>query len=131
MVPPTANRFHRELRSIMIDPDIHPRWMKALVRYTMSLCQIGQQAIINAFSKILDEKEAEKMAMSTMQELLSEGKIQGKKEMILDLLEDRFGKVPETIRVTLNSYSDLTALRSLAVLAGSCKSLDEFKDGLR
>ena len=75
------------------------------------------------------------MAMSTMQEIEArgeiKGKVEGKKETILDILKDRFGKVPKTISDTVNSYSDLTALRSLAVFAGSCKSLDEFKDALR
>ena len=75
------------------------------------------------------------MAMSTAQELRLEGEargiIKGKKDAVLDFLEGRFGKVPKTIRNSVNSYSDLTALQSLSVLAGSCKTLDEFKDGLR
>ena len=79
------------------------------------------------------------MAMSTMQELLLEGEargriqgeIKGEKNAIFRFLEGRFGKVPKMIRNSVNSYSDLTALQSLSVLAGSCKTLDEFKDGLR
>jgi len=107
-------------------------WMQALVNYALAICRIGQEVIFTAFSKILDEKEARRMAMSTAQELRSEGKVESKKETILDLLEDRFGKVPQTICDAVNAYSDLTALRSLAVFAGSCKSLDEFAaDGLR
>jgi predicted transposase YdaD len=113
-------------------------WMTAFVRYAMSLCRIGQQAIYNAFSKILDEKEAQKMATSTMQELLLEGeakgeakgKVQGKRDAVLDCLTARFGNVPKAISDVVNSYNDLTALTSLVVLASTCKSLDEFKDGL-
>ena len=75
------------------------------------------------------------MAMSTAQELRLEGeakgKIQGKKDTILNFLKGRFGKVPKPISDTVNSYNDSTALDSLSVLAGSCKTLDEFKDGLR
>jgi hypothetical protein len=59
------------------------------------------------------------------------GKVEGKKETILDVLTGRFGKVPKSISDTVKSYSDLTALQSLSVLAGSCESLDEFADGLR
>jgi hypothetical protein len=85
--------------------------------------------------KLLNEKEARKMATSTMQELMLEGEVRGKiqdrKETILDLLGARFGKVPKTISNTVSSYSDLTALKSLSVLAGTCDSLDEFAEGLR
>jgi len=124
------DRVASRLSAVRNDPKV-AGGMRALIRYTISLCRIGQQAIINAFSKILDEKEAEKMAMSTMQELLNEGEVKGEKGAILRFLEGRFGKVPQTICEAVNSYSDLTALQSLSVLAGSCKSLDEFKDGLR
>ena len=75
------------------------------------------------------------MAMSTAQELRLEGEargeLKGKKDSILDCLAARFGKVPKTIRDTVNSYSDLIALKSLVGFAGTCDSLDEFKDGLR
>ncbi len=127
------DRVTDRLAAVRNDPRA-PGWMQALVRYTISLCEIGTQAIIKAFSKILDEKEAEKMAMSTAQKLMlegkTEGKIEGKKETILDVLEARFGRVPKTIRDTVNSYIDEIALKSLVVLASTCKSLDEFKDGL-
>ena len=110
-------------------------WMKALVNYTIALCQIGQEVIYKSFTKILSEKEAKKMAMSTMQEIEARGEIRGeikgKKGSIHDVLKARFGKVPKAISDTVNSYSDLTALTSLVVFAGSCKSLDEFKEGLR
>ena len=79
------------------------------------------------------------MAMSTMQEIEARGEVRGeargkiesKKETILDLLEARFGKVPKAISNTVNSYSDLVALQSLSVFAGTCGSLNEFKEGLR
>jgi hypothetical protein len=109
--------------------------MKALVRYTISMCRIGQEIIYKSFLKILNEEEAKKMATSTMQEIEARGEVRGelkgKKETILDLLEGRFGNVPTSISDTVKSYSDLTALRSLSVLAGTCGSLNEFADGLR
>ena len=109
--------------------------MGALVTYAMSLCRFGQQAIYNAFSKILDEKEARKMAMSTAQELFlqgeASGEIKGEKNAILTVLTAKFGKVPKAVRDAVNSYSDLTALNSLTATAGTCKSLNEFKNELR
>jgi len=128
------DRVASRLTAVRNDPRA-AGWMTALVRYTMSLCRIGQEAIYNAFSKILNEQEARKMAMSTAQKLILEGKVQGKVEgekgAILRFLKARFGKVPKSISDAVNSYSDLTALQSLSSLAGTCKSLDEFKDGLR
>jgi predicted transposase YdaD len=132
------DRVTERLAAVRKDPRA-AGWMTALVRYSLSICRIGQEAVVKAFTKILSQKEAEKMAMSTAQELILEGetrgkvkgKVEGKKEAILDVLESRFGKVPKTIRDTVNSYSDLTALKSLVVFAGSCKSLDEFKEWLR
>jgi len=112
-----------------------PRWMGAFVNYAISICRVGQDIIYQSFLKILNEKEARKMAMSTMQELMLEGEVRGilkgKKETILRFLEGRFGKVPKIVRDAVNSYSDSTALNSLSEFAGSCKSLDEFKDSLR
>ena len=128
------DRVAGRLTAVRNDPRA-PGWMKALVKYTISLCRIGQEAIYNAYHKILNEREARKMAMSTAQELRLEGeakgKAEGKKEAILDCLSARFGKVPKTIRDTVNSYSDLIALKSLVGFAGTCESLDDFADGLR
>ena len=128
------DRVTSRLSAVRNDPRA-PAWMKAFVRYTISLCRIGQDIIYKSFLKILDEKEARKMATSTMQELILEGEVRGKlqdrKETILDLLVARFGKAPKTIRDTVNSYSDLTALKSRSVLAGTCDSLNEFAEGLR
>ena len=124
------DRVTSRLAAVRSDPRA-TGWMTALVRYTVLLCRIGQDAIYNAFSKILNEREVRKMVMTTAQEWCLEGEVKGKKDAVLDFLKGRFGEVPKTIRDTVNSYSDLTALQSLSVFAGSCKSLDEFEDGLR
>jgi len=121
------DRITSRLAEVKDDPRA-TGWMTALVRYTISLCRIGQEAIYGAFTKILNETEAKKMALSTAQELRLEGEIKGKKDLLLDILKDRFGKVPETICDSVNSYSDEVALKSLVVHASTCKSLDEFKD---
>jgi len=128
------DRVTSRLTAVRNDPRA-TGWMTALVKYAVSLCRIGQEVIYNAFSKILNEKEAQKMVMSTAQEWLlageAKGELKGEKRTILRFLEGRFGKVPKSISNAVNSYSDSTALDSLSVLAGSCKSLDEFKEGLR
>ncbi len=94
------DRVTNRLTAVRNDPRA-AGWMKALVRYTVELCRIGQDVIYNAFSKILDEKEARKMAMSTAQELRLEGEargeIKGEKNAIHSVLTARFGKVPKPI----------------------------------
>jgi hypothetical protein len=124
------DRVTNRLSAVRSDPRA-AGWMGALVTYAISLCRIGQEIIYKSFLKILNEEEAKKMATSTMQEIEARGEVKGEKNAILRFLGGRFGNVPKTITDTVNSYSDLTALQSLSVLAGSCKSLDEFKDGLR
>jgi predicted transposase/invertase (TIGR01784 family) len=128
------DRIISRLLALKNDPRIKD-WLKPFARYAMSVAKIGIEQIIQAFSKILNEKEAYNMAMTTAEELIvkgeARGKIEGKKETILDVLKGRFGKVPKSIINTVQSYSDLTALQSLSVLAGSCESLDEFAEGLR
>jgi hypothetical protein len=126
------------LTAVKTDPRVGD-WMHALVRYALAISKIGKETIIKSFTKILNEKEAQKMAMSTMQELILQGEAQGeakgeakgKAEAIRTFLKARFGKVPQVITKTVNSYADPSALDSLTKLAATCKSLDEFKKGLR
>jgi hypothetical protein len=132
------DRIISRLLALKNDPRMKG-WLKSFARYAMSVAKIGIEQIIQAFSKILNEKEAYNMAMTTAEELMVkgevrgkiQGKIEGKKETILGVLEVRFGKVPKAISNTVNSYSDLTALQSLSVFAKTCASLDEFKDSFR
>jgi predicted transposase YdaD len=54
------------------------------------------------------------------------GRTSSKLETILDILNDRFGQVPRDIVDALNQRTDEIALRSLAVHAANCSSLDDF-----
>jgi hypothetical protein len=109
-------------------------WLRSLARYAMSVGRIGTELIAKAYSKVFNEKEAKKMAMTTAQELLLEGEAigeaKGEKRAILTVLNTRFGKVPQGIVKSVNSYTDLVALESLTVLATRCKSLDDFKESV-
>jgi hypothetical protein len=118
---------------IKTDPRIKG-WLRSLARYAMSVGKIGTELIVKAYSKVFNEREAQKMAMTTAQELLLEGRAEGeaigKKQTILTVLDTRFGKVPQGIIKSVNSYTDSIALKSLTVLATKCKSLDDFKEGV-
>jgi len=75
------------------------------------------------------------MAMTTAQELILEGKAEGKAEagrgMVLTFLRAKFGKVPKGIEQTIRQMSDPVALESLAVHAAHSKTLDEFSEALK
>ena len=59
---------------------------------------------------------------------VAEGEVKG---TVLTLLRVRFKNVPKNIEKAVRAMTDLTALKSLAVHAETCKSLDEFAEALK
>jgi predicted transposase/invertase (TIGR01784 family) len=110
-------------------------WLRSLARYAMSVAKIGTEHIAKAFSKILNEREANKMAMTTAQELFLEGetkgKVEGKAETVLTFLRAKFDKVPKGIEKTIRQKTDPVALDSWAAHAARSKTLDEFATVLK
>ncbi len=47
-------------------------------------------------------------------------------QVILDILSDRFGLIPEDVRAKLTALTDLTRLRALVRLAATCPDLAAF-----
>jgi hypothetical protein len=77
--------------------------------------------------------------MPTMVEvLIAEGKAEGEakgkaelgREIILESLREKFGKVPKNIEKAINQMNDPIALKSLAVRTVNCKTLAEFAEEL-
>jgi len=52
------------------------------------------------------------------------------REIILESLREKFGKVPKHIERTINQMNDPIALKSLAVRTANCKTLAEFEGEL-
>lgn len=78
------------------------------------------------------EKELNMPFLSTIEELAIErGQEKGAKETcrenICDLLENRFGSLPEKLMETLKEINDLTVLKQLILKTISVNSLDEFQ----
>jgi hypothetical protein len=82
------------------------------------------------------EKELNMPFLSTIEELAEErGQVKGKQigaketcqQNIFDLLENRFGSLPEKLTETLKEINDLTTLKKLLVQIISVNSLDEFQ----
>jgi len=65
---------------------------------------------------------------------IAEGKAEEKtvtaREMLLEFLRGKFGKVPKNIERAINQMNDPIALKSLAARTGNCKTLGEFADEL-
>ncbi|MDR3197705.1 MAG: DUF4351 domain-containing protein, partial [Planctomycetaceae bacterium] len=114
-------------------------WLHSLVRYALAVSKMGKELVVKAFSKILDEKEAEKMATSTMQELITQGKKEGRKEgktefgrnAVLNVLRKRFTKIPKRIEAAIQRMNDPIALESLHSYALDCQTLDGFATALK
>ncbi|MDL2322223.1 hypothetical protein LJC47_07775 [Desulfosarcina sp. OttesenSCG-928-B08] len=103
-------------------------WLSAIIRYMMSLCrpEKAEERIVKAYSRLIDEEEAKKMATSFVAELEARGEAKG----VLTFLEARFGSVPQAVKSAVTACTDLAKLDALIRLAATCGSIDEFKQGL-
>jgi hypothetical protein len=92
----------------------------------MSVAKIGVEQIVQAFSKLINEKEARNMAMTTAEELRIEGGAKVGRNMVLKALRTKFAKVPEGIEAAVLTMSDPIALESLLEQVFHSNTLDEF-----
>ena len=94
--------------------------------------EIFQIKRVGVFEEVVGEK-----VMSTLVEMWkAEGKAEGEaigeaRGEVLAFLRARFKKVPKATENTIRSMTDLTALKSLAVHAESCQSLEDFAESLK
>jgi len=91
-------------------------------------------ALANTFKEVTGDEN-----MPTMVEVwkaegeaigVTKGKAEAGREMLLEFIRGKFGKVPKTIERAINQMNDPIALKSLAVRSASCKTLAEFEDEL-
>ena len=76
------------------------------------------------------EKGIQKGLLEGRQEGLEKGIVQTAREAILDVLDSRFGEVPDSVRERINTLDDDRALRDLLRRAARVPSLAEFSVGL-
>jgi hypothetical protein len=58
---------------------------------------------------------------------IAKGKLEGKQESILEILEARFGSRPEDIVLTVNRIHSRDSLAKLLLAAGQVTSLGDFR----
>jgi len=106
-----------------------------IVWYGGCVTGLEPKRLVEAVTNVIKGKKGIEMAETIQRGIFSQGKAEGVVEGIAKgeiraILRLRFHEVSQEIEEAIQSMTDLIALRSLIVHAESCKSLDEFKDGL-
>ncbi|RMD54785.1 MAG: hypothetical protein D6828_04600, partial [Nitrospirae bacterium] len=65
-----------------------------------------------------------------LKEGIEKGLILEAQELVIEALEERFGKVPDEVKERIKSINDRAVLKSLHRLAIRTKSLEEFREEL-
>ena len=117
-----------------------------IVRYCVWMEDVTPDAVDKVLCNVVEGQEENKMSQAVKQvrktferiaresyvaEAEAKGEAKGEakagREIILESIRERFGKVPKTIERAINQMNDPIALKSLAVRTGSCKTLAEFE----
>jgi hypothetical protein len=85
---------------------------------------------ITLFEELALKEGLEKGIQKGIQKGLEKGIVQTAREAILDVLDSRFGEVPDSVRERINALDDDRTLRDLLRRAARVPSLDEFSVAL-
>jgi hypothetical protein len=113
-----------------------------IVRYCTWVSAITKEQLAQLLTQVFNGTEDFEMVNNIQKGLIQEtleigeargekrgleiGELRGKVNALLDILSDRFGRVPQYIIDSLNGRKDVIALKSLVVHAANCSSLDDF-----
>jgi hypothetical protein len=109
-----------------------------IVRYCTWVSAPTKEQLTQSITQVYDGTEGLKMVSKFIQEALEIGEkrgeargieigeLKGNVDAILNILSNRFGRVPQYIIDSLNERKDVIALTSLVVHAANCSSLDDF-----
>jgi hypothetical protein len=84
------------------------------------------QSVTKVFNRMEDIEMVTTIKKGIIQEGIEIGELKGRINDILDILNDKFGHVPQNIVDSLNQRTDAIALKSLIIHAANCSSLDDF-----
>jgi hypothetical protein len=85
---------------------------------------------ITLFEELALKEGLEKGIQKGLMEGLEKGILQNAREAILDVLDTRFGEVPDSIRDRINSLGSEPTLKTLLRRAARASSLEEFQAAL-
>jgi hypothetical protein len=110
-------------------------WIRDLLLYANNVVKkLTFETINKAMTITFGEQEGKMMTNTYLWEIEAKGEakgeVKGEVKAIRRFLKARFGNVPQEIDDAVAAYSDSVALDSLTELAATCRSLDEFKEGL-
>ena len=109
-----------------------------IVRYCVWMEDVTPDAVDKVLCNVVEGQEENKMSQAVKQvrktferiareSYVAEGETKASRELIQEILRERFSKVPKSIERAINQMNDPIALKSLAVRTASCKTLAEFE----
>jgi len=123
-VPLTLEDVLRKLKPYSDDPEIR-RIIRATWIYLNTNAEYLQQnieALLGTFTEIIGEEE-----MTTMIEVWeAKGRVETARNLLLEILQEKFSRIPKDTERTILAMNDLIALKSWAVQASMSQTLDEF-----
>jgi hypothetical protein len=126
-----GDKFNTKLRlmRMMFDKGYDREYIKGLLEFIDWSIQVSEKEDALILEEIKKIEEINKMPYVTSFERIAikKGALINSREMILELLDERFGKVPSEISVIIDKIDDKNELRKYHRLAIRCSSLDEFK----
>ncbi len=124
----------RRFASVPIDRRIEDL-IVSICAYGVLVSDVTEEQIDKAISNTIQGPEgihvAETARESIWQKGVEVGEVRGKAEAILAFLHARFKGVPVEATEALCKMTDATALDSLAALAATCDSVEEFAEALK
>jgi hypothetical protein len=106
-----------------IEREAHPKDRADLLAVTQVLAELVLPipAVLDLFKgkeSMIESPLLQRMRAETLQ------------DAILDLLKDRFGSVPQTVRTQLQAVLEEKRLKKLIIVGAKCRDLDAFREAL-
>ncbi len=126
--------YKEETVKEMVDQGLAERDVYIITKFIdimMTLPKELEKQFVNTIHQYQEEKN---MAILAPFEQLAkeEGRVEGReeeaREVIIEILSDEFGKVPDTLLKSINKIEDISLLRKLRKEALRVESLNEFND---
>jgi len=94
----------------------------------LHVMMVGAGVVEEGDKELLEAEEVEGMLSRLVKELREEGRIEAVAEATIDVLEERFGDVPDDVKEKLAEVNDLKKLKALFRKSLTVKSMNEFRE---